>query len=62
VPRGRRRRREGTRWFADIHATAQAYHAGPDAVIQRSAWKEDSAKFACRILHKTSPQSRKDRS
>ena len=45
MPRGGRRRREGTRWFADIHATPQAYHAGPDAVIHRSAWKKNSRKF-----------------
>ncbi len=32
MPRGGRRRREGTRWLADIHATPQAYHAGPDTV------------------------------
>ena len=44
MPRGGRRRREGTRWFADIHATPQAYHAGPDAVIHRSAWKKYSPK------------------
>ena len=47
MPRRGRRRREGTRWFADIHATPQAYHAGPDAVIHRSAWNIFSANFAC---------------
>jgi len=46
VPRRGRRRREGTRWFADIHATPQAYHASPDAVIHRSAWNRNSANFA----------------
>src|SRR5829696_1208513 len=49
VPRGGRRRREGTRWFADIHATPQAYHAGPDAVIHRSAWKGYSRKLDFRF-------------
>jgi hypothetical protein len=39
VPRGGRRRREGTRWFADIHAAPQAYHAGPAAVMHPSAWR-----------------------
>jgi hypothetical protein len=46
VARGRRRRREGTRWLADIHATPQAYHAAPDAVIHPSAWKGNSPKLA----------------
>jgi hypothetical protein len=53
VPRGGRRRLEGTRWFADIHATPQAYHAGPDAVIHPSAWKADSQQSICKILDKT---------
>jgi len=52
VSRRGRRRREGTRWLADIHATPQAYHAGPDAVIHRSAWNTNSAKSICRILDK----------
>ena len=51
MPRGGRRRREGTRWFADIHAGPQAYHAGPDAVIHRSAWKGSSRKVTSKILH-----------
>jgi len=51
VPRRGRRRREGTRWFADIHATPQAYHASPDAVIHRSAWNRNSRKFVCSPLH-----------
>ena len=51
MPRVGRRRREGTRWFVDIHAAPQAYHAGPDAVIHPSAWNIDSRKFTCRILH-----------
>ena len=46
MPRGGRCRREGTRWFADIHAAPQAYHAGSDAVIHRSAWNINSANFA----------------
>jgi len=44
-PRGRRRR-EGTRWFADIHATPQAYHASPDAAIHWSVRKGLSPNFA----------------
>src|ERR671917_1132314 len=47
APRGRRRR-EGTRWFADIHAAPQAYHAGPDAVIHPTSYDMFSQKFVYR--------------
>ena len=51
MPRGGRRRREGTRWLADIHAVPQAYHAGPDAVIHPTSYDMFSQKFVYRILH-----------
>src|ERR671916_3510280 len=51
APRGGRRRREGTRWFADIHAAPQAYHAGPDAVIHPTSYDMFSQKFVYLILH-----------
>jgi hypothetical protein len=55
VPRGGRRRREGTRWFVDIHAAPQAYHAGPDAVIHPSAWKGEFSEVDDSKLSRSAP-------